>query len=408
MRARCRAFDWSATPLGATTEWPQSLRTIAATVLGSGFPMVLLWGPELIQLYNDGYVAFLAAKHPGGLGQRTRDCWPETWDINAPIYERVRAGETVARESARYPMRRQGPGGPSEDLFITSSYSPVPDESGEIAGVLVTLFDRTAEVQTRQLETERARLASALDAAPARLLEEVFRQAPTFLAVYHGPRHVYALANDAYYQLIGHGRDILGKPILEALPEVAGQGFDVLLDTVLRTGEPFVAREIPVRLERTPGAIPEDRVVSLTYLPLVDAAGERVGVIAHGSDVTEHVVARRELERINGERAQLLHEAEVARNWAESANRAKGEFLAVMSHELRTPLNAIGGYTELIAMGVHGPVTTEQRGALERIQHSQRHLLALINSVLNFAKVDAGAVSFAAEDELMDEVLAAC
>ncbi|MBA2683835.1 MAG: HAMP domain-containing histidine kinase [Gemmatimonadaceae bacterium] len=101
-------------------------------------------------------------------------------------------------------------------------------------------------------------------------------------------------------------------------------------------------------------------------------------------------------------------EAESARADAENAARVKGEFLTVMSHELRTPLNAIGGYAELIELGVHGPVTPAQAKALARIQQSQRHLLGLINSVLNYSRVEAGAVDYAAEDVPMTEVLATC
>jgi len=101
-------------------------------------------------------------------------------------------------------------------------------------------------------------------------------------------------------------------------------------------------------------------------------------------------------------------EAEVARAEAEAANRAKSEFLAVMSHELRTPLNAIGGYAELLELGIRGPVTDQQREDLARIQRSQRHLLGLINGVLNYTRVEAGAVHYAVEVVLLDEVLATC
>jgi PAS domain S-box-containing protein len=101
-------------------------------------------------------------------------------------------------------------------------------------------------------------------------------------------------------------------------------------------------------------------------------------------------------------------EAEAARAAAEAANRGKSEFLAVMSHELRTPLNAIGGYAELIEMGIRGPVTAEQRADLERIQRAQRHLLGLINGVLNYARVEAGAVHYALAEVPLDEVLATC
>jgi signal transduction histidine kinase len=92
--------------------------------------------------------------------------------------------------------------------------------------------------------------------------------------------------------------------------------------------------------------------------------------------------------------AALYGAAVRARRDAEAANQAKGDFLATMSHELRTPLNAIGGYAQLMEMGVHGPVTAEQQEALRRVQRSQQHLLSLINDVLNFAKLEAGRVTY--------------
>ncbi|HEX2091367.1 MAG TPA: ATP-binding protein [Longimicrobiaceae bacterium] len=101
-------------------------------------------------------------------------------------------------------------------------------------------------------------------------------------------------------------------------------------------------------------------------------------------------------------------EAEAARQAAEEANRAKSQFLATMSHELRTPLNAIGGYAELMEIGVRGPVTPEQRADLERIRRAQRHLLGLINGVLNYVRIDAGALDYEITDVPLDEVLATC
>ena len=119
----------------------------------------------------------------------------------------------------------------------------------------------------------------------------------------------------------------------------------------------------------------------------LDANGNLVRLVGTNRDATAERVAA-------AERQRLLADTERARAAAEDANRAKSEFLAVMSHELRTPLNAIGGYAELIAMGIRGPVTPAQVDDLRRIQASQRHLLGLINEVLNYAQLETGSVQY--------------
>jgi PAS domain-containing protein len=159
MAQRVREHDWASSPLGSLEQWPMILRTTVQTVLAQPFATIVLWGPQLVQIYNDGYRALMGSKHPAGLGQPTRECWPEVWHINAPIYERVRQGESLAFEDALYPLARSGV---VEDVWLTLSYSPVRDESGDVAGVLVTIFETTrrlqAEAALRQSE-ERLRLA---------------------------------------------------------------------------------------------------------------------------------------------------------------------------------------------------------------------------------------------------------
>jgi PAS domain S-box-containing protein len=121
-------------------------------------------------------------------------------------------------------------------------------------------------------------------------------------------------------------------------------------------------------------------------------------VIAFGIDITE----RRKAE----ETARQLLDAQLARARAEAANKAKTDFLAVMSHELRTPLNSIAGYTELLEMGLRGPLTTEQRDDLGKIRRSQRHLLGLINDLMNFAKLEAGHIELEFADVAVNEIMA--
>ena len=101
-------------------------------------------------------------------------------------------------------------------------------------------------------------------------------------------------------------------------------------------------------------------------------------------------------------------DADAARLAAEDAHRSRSDFLAVMSHELRTPLNAIAGYAELIELGVHGPINARQLDAVQRLQRSQRHLLGLINGMLNYARVEAGSVHFETTTIPLDDVVAGC
>ncbi|HEY5087248.1 MAG TPA: HAMP domain-containing sensor histidine kinase, partial [Gemmatimonadaceae bacterium] len=129
------------------------------------------------------------------------------------------------------------------------------------------------------------------------------------------------------------------------------------------------------------------------------------------SDENAHLYQSANLARVTAEKAQSHAEwaqalAESARREAEAANSAKAQFLANMSHELRTPLNAIAGYTQLLEMGVHGPITEEQRDALIRIDRAQRYLLRLVNDVLNLARLQAERVVYAVEPLNIAEVVA--
>lgn len=296
--ALCREKDWSKTPLGPVETWPQSLKTAVSIVLTSSFPMIVLWGRELIQIYNDGYRLLMGQKHPGGLGQANRECWPEVWNINEPLFGRVFDGESVFFEERLYPL---APHGKIEDFYLTLTYHPVRDESGNVGGVIVTVFDVTAEVRTRM---ERDRAMIELRAEQERL-REVFMQAPAAIAVLEGPEHRFTVANKMYLELVG-GREVVGKSLAEGLPETIEQGFGDLLTSVRTSGKPFTASEMLVRLDRKGNGQLDDVYVDFVYQPLRDADGEVFGVLAHAVDTTEQVVARRKIESLAAERKAML------------------------------------------------------------------------------------------------------
>ena len=160
-----REKDWSKISIGSPENWPQSLRTTISIVLNSKFPMFLFWGPELICFYNDAYRPSLGinGKHPFILGMRAEDAWPEIWHIIKPMIDQVLdGGEATWSEDQLIPIFRNGK---MEDVYWTFSYSPVHDESGKPAGVLVTCNETTEKIITyKKLQESKEQLEFAIEA----------------------------------------------------------------------------------------------------------------------------------------------------------------------------------------------------------------------------------------------------
>ncbi len=186
--------------------------------------------------------------------------------------------------------------------------TPAAGEAEVPLSMPVTLTGNGANSQDG-LELPHSVARSAAHSAGALL--DMFRQAPTFLAVLHGPDHVFEMVNDAFYHLVGD-REIIGKPVIEAMPEVEGQGFIELLDGVFATGVPFVGQELPVMLARSPDEFAQQRFVDFVYQAVTNPDGTRTGIVAHGYDVTDHVRARQSLEVANAQLADQALELELA------------------------------------------------------------------------------------------------
>ena len=135
--------DWSQTPLGPVTQWSPTLLTAVSTVLNSRFPMLLMWGPELVMIYNDGYAPTLGARHPAALGRRVPDVWSDVWPDIAGLVDDVLAGGVTFAEDLPLVMTRHGF---TEETAFTFSYSPVMEPGGRVAGVLNTVVETTPRV----------------------------------------------------------------------------------------------------------------------------------------------------------------------------------------------------------------------------------------------------------------------
>lgn len=138
-----RSMDWSDTPIGPLDRWPSALRTAVRLCLSSRFPMIVLWGPELTQIYNDGYRPILGDKHPASLGASAKDVWAEIWEVLEPLAERVRQGGSTWDEHGRLVMERHGY---REEAYFTWSYSPIYQADGTVGGIFDVVTETTSQV----------------------------------------------------------------------------------------------------------------------------------------------------------------------------------------------------------------------------------------------------------------------
>ena len=383
---------------------------------------------------NEAYLRITGSRLEELVGRYVFDVFPndpadpnnEPARLIRASFERVlstRATDALAVIPYRVPFERDGRV-VIEDRYWSATHTPLLDDNGEVAAILQHTVDIT-ELQQLRTASRAAKAGEPADASHAgrnqvqagvldraqlvqnanasldaeRLhLRRLLEQAPGFTAFLRGRDHVFELANSAYYLLVG-SRDIIGKPVREAIPEIAGQGFLELLDQVFTSGVPFVGRALRAEVRRQAGAPLDEVYMDLIYQPIVDTAGTVTGIFVQGHDMTEqHYLAV--------ERERLLEAEQVARAEAERANRLKDDFLATVSHELRTPLTAVLGWVQMLRSG---QIATEERRerALETIERNARAQSQLIEDLLDVSRIMSGKLQLEVESVTVTSIVEA-
>ena len=291
-----RSIDWAATPIGAVETWPTELKIAIGIMLSTPFPMYIAWGKEYIQLYNDGYRPILGStKHPQAMGISTRETFAEIWHIIESMFDGVMEGNAVGFPNFMLPLDRNGY---VEECFFDFSYSPISDEDGNIGGVLVTVIEitekvsRLKELQHTKLDLENAKAETE---GQRDQLKRFFMEAPAAICVLNDYDLVFELINPLYQQFFPE-RQLLGKPVLEALPEIKGSVWDILR-SVYDNDTTFEGNELLIPIARYDDGPIENRYFNFIYQPRHNASGKVDGILVFAFEVTDMVNAKKELEK---------------------------------------------------------------------------------------------------------------
>jgi signal transduction histidine kinase/DNA-binding response OmpR family regulator len=386
-----RALDWSRTPVGAPATWPQSLRTALSILLESKFPMLLCWGPDFTQFYNDPFRPILGLnKHPA-LGKSTRETFAEAWHIIGPLFDQVMRGHAVGFEDMLVPLDRSGF---LEECYFVYSYSPIRVESGAVGGVLVTCTETSgrviAERRLRMLGELSAQAARANDAPTAwTCAAPVLASNPSDLPFFL----LYALESDGRAaRVVSQSPAAPGPPVIVADdPNPAWPIFGANASQ----GPAFVS-DVRRRFGDHAGLMWPDPIVTAVILPitrpglpqpygfLVAAVSPRLALddkyrefLVLVADQIATAVANARAHEEERQRTEALIELD----------RQKTAFFSNVSHEFRTPLTLLlGPLEDALSRGPRTLATSE----LELVHRNALRLLRLVNTLLDFSRIEAG------------------
>ncbi|MEI9941942.1 MAG: ATP-binding protein [Pseudomonadota bacterium] len=391
--ALMRSMDWEKLPLGAPRFWAQSLRTAIDICLSSRFPIALYWGPEYLMLYNDDLLPMVGAnKHPWALGRPAREVLSEIWSIIGPLLDSVvETGRAIWSENLMLPLLRSRA---QEESYFTFTYSPVHNEAGQVGGVLCAVLETTDKV----IEERRLRLLNALaNATIAKTKEEAcaivakeMTQAPNDVPF----ALLYLLDSSSQLATLVGSSQLDSGTVHSPAAVRLGEGSIWPFSTALEAHEPimvalddgpFSARgAVVLRIERSGGGAPFGFIVA-GLSPML-RSGE--------SYTRFHNLLAASISQSVSGAAAYEEEKKRAESLAE-LDRAKTAFFGNVSHEFRTPLTLILAPLEELVAGPDGAHV--DRATVELLHRNALRLQKLVNTLLEFSRIEAGRVEAAYE-----------
>jgi signal transduction histidine kinase len=414
MGARMRALDWSQTLLGPVSTWPQSLLTAVTIMLGSRFPMMVHWGPELVHFYNDGYATILQGKHPGALGQPAEPWWREMWPFLLDIFRPVLAGETTYFENGLVLPNRQGF---VEEAYFTFSHSPIYDEIGQVGGIFVTALETTAAV----LQQRRLALLSHLTAQtvtstlPAEAAQHIIAALATNAADIPFALLYVCEPAATHAQLRAWFGLPAGKPAAPAtlavdletptpvgwpLAEALGNGKPLLVENLPARFDPWPADPwpaLPTRalllplLASSPGRAATVLIVGLSARRPWDEAYQTFFTLV--ADYAGRALAR----------ATTLYEAQRLNQALREANTALDSFVHIIAHDLKGPANNLQRLLEVYHEEAPGP---SRDYLVSLVEQEVRRLTDTIQGLLQVLHTQHGTAATASETVVLADTYA--
>jgi signal transduction histidine kinase len=394
-------FDWAKTPLGPITEWPESLRTVVRVLLTSRFAMWMSWGPELTFLYNDAYARMtLGRKHPWALGRKSQEVWEEIWvDIGPRIEKVLRSGESTWDEALMLFLERSGY---REETYHTFSYSPLFNDDGKTTGHLCVVTEETDRVITdrrlntlRSLSAELNKTISEEDVltSVSRCLEEDLKDLPFTLM------YLFNEAGDKARLACRTGIPA-GHPAAPESIEL-GESQAWPIGELLGGKDSLIVEDLQARFESLPSGFWDKAPWRAILLPITSQAqGAPSGVLVAGLNPYRPLDVNYAgfLNLVAGQIAASManaraYEAERKRAQAlAEIDRAKTAFFSNVSHEFRTPLTLMLGPLQDLLSRSQTHLSPTAKEQLELANRNGARLLRLVNTLLDFSRIEAGRV----------------